>query len=225
MKQITSLERPKSLTTLTCDVLRKEILNGALEMGEALSEVTTAKRLGVSRTPVREAFFQLGIEGLVKTEPQRGTFVFRLDREEMADLCNVRCLLECEALRLVFAKKPQALAKKWKTIVQKMTSALEAGEVVNYLNLDTEFHQVLLTLSTSEYLQQAYTPLNFKITALRNRLHKHSEHLDKGFKEHIHLAQLAAEGKLEEAISVMRSHTLLFDGSYWEYNAGQILPE
>ena len=74
------LERPKSLTELVVDSLRREIVEGAVAPDESLSEVAVAKRLGVSRTPVREAFARLELEGLVYTIPQKGTFVFFPDR-------------------------------------------------------------------------------------------------------------------------------------------------
>lgn len=63
------IERPRSLTELVCDALRREIVEGELEPGQMLSETRVAARLAVSRTPVREAFARLEREGLMRTEP------------------------------------------------------------------------------------------------------------------------------------------------------------
>lgn len=73
-------ERAKSLTEAVTERLRDEIVNGGLGFGESLSETRIAARYDVSRTPVREAFACLSLEGLVITEPQQGTFVFTIDR-------------------------------------------------------------------------------------------------------------------------------------------------
>jgi DNA-binding GntR family transcriptional regulator len=75
-----NIERPKSLSEEVAAQLRREIVDGTFEMGEALSESMIAARYGVSRTPVREAFAFLGQEGLVRTEPQQGTYVFKISR-------------------------------------------------------------------------------------------------------------------------------------------------
>ena len=80
--------------------LRREIVEGEFELGQALSESKIAARYGVSRTPVREAFACLGLEGLVRTEPQQGTFVFTIDRDQFAQISEARSILETAALRL-----------------------------------------------------------------------------------------------------------------------------
>src|SRR5690606_4835503 len=91
------IERPRSLTELVADALRREIVEGELQLGAALSEARIAQRLEVSRTPVREAFTRLEREGLLRTEPQRGTFVFTLSAKELTDICHLRVVLEIAA--------------------------------------------------------------------------------------------------------------------------------
>ena len=77
------IKRQKTLTEQAADAIRARIVEGQFEFGEALSEITLATELGVSKTPVREAFLQLKNEGLVDILPQRGTFVFRMTIEEL----------------------------------------------------------------------------------------------------------------------------------------------
>ena len=72
------IERPRSLTGTVLAQLRESIVSGDLELGAALSERVLAEKLGVSKTPVREALAQLRVEGLVRIYPQRGAYVFTL---------------------------------------------------------------------------------------------------------------------------------------------------
>ena len=83
--------RPRgSLTTETLREIRRRIVEGELQLGEALSEAALAALLGVSKTPVREALVQLKREGLVAIYPQRGTFVFQVDKDMVRDLCDFK---------------------------------------------------------------------------------------------------------------------------------------
>src|SRR4051812_29058528 len=97
---IRRVERPRSLAQLVVDQIRDLIVTGQLHLGEQLSENHLAERLGVSRTPVREAFMRLAVERLVEVRPQRGTFVFACGPGEFREICELRAILEAGALRL-----------------------------------------------------------------------------------------------------------------------------
>ena len=80
------VRRPQSLTTLVTDQIRDLIISDKLALGEQLSEQDLSEQLGVSRTPVREAFQRLEMERLVEIRPQRGTYVFRCDITELREI-------------------------------------------------------------------------------------------------------------------------------------------
>src|SRR5471030_2539786 len=83
------LERPQSLTEMVLTQIRELIVSGRLGLGEQLSEGALAEQLGVSRTPVREAFLRLETERLVVVRSRRGTFVFQYDASELRDICEL----------------------------------------------------------------------------------------------------------------------------------------
>ena len=122
--QAIEAERPKSLAEVVTARLRREIVDGEFELGQALSESKIAARYGVSRTPVREAFACLGLEGLVRTEPQQGTFVFTVDRAQFAQISEARSILETSALRLAIERRHCDLVRQWNRSVEAMTIAL-----------------------------------------------------------------------------------------------------
>ena len=94
------ISRPPSLAETVLDRLRADIVRGALGLGELLSERVLAEKLGVSKTPVREALAQLRQEGLVRIVPQRGAYVFSLSAPEVIAICEFRQTLEAAALRM-----------------------------------------------------------------------------------------------------------------------------
>src|SRR5687768_16604906 len=134
------LERPKSLAEVVTARLRREIVEGEFALGQALSESKIAGRYQVSRTPVREAFACLGLEGLVRTEPQHGTFVFTMDREQFAQLSETRAILETAALRLALERNGSALVEHWTCLIGAMTAAIESDDARRYSAADGEFH-------------------------------------------------------------------------------------
>src|SRR4051794_38191710 len=91
--------RAVNSSQLASDLIREAILDGELVAGERLKEDDLARRLDVSRTPVREALRRLQAEGLVVVEPQRGATVRAYAREELDDMYRLRAVLEGYAAR------------------------------------------------------------------------------------------------------------------------------
>lgn len=213
-------DRPKSLTELVVQVLRRWIVEGDLELGEALSEAKIAERLEVSRTPVREAFARLEIEGLVFASPQRSTRVFTLGPKDLDDIVGVRCCLEREALTLAMTGRRVELAAALAETTRQMADALRNGENRHYLRLDSQFHQLIFDHTDNVFLGDAYQTVASKIAALRNRLGSHPDHLQKGFGEHRQLVELIKRGELDAALQVLDAHIARKGGSFWSLNDG-----
>ena len=128
-------KRPKSLTELVTEALRDRIVAGDFDLGSQLSEARIAALLQVSRTPVREAFNRLEIEGLLHVAPQRGTFVFNLEPDELAKLCDARVSLETAALAAAIRDNPGQLHARLDACVTRMARARRVGDVSAYLVL------------------------------------------------------------------------------------------
>lgn len=210
------IERPKSLTELVADSIRNQIVSGTLKLGESLSEVRISRDLAVSRTPIREAFNRLETEGLLHTVPQRGTFVFSLEPEELVKICDVRVNLETAALRASFKNNRADLQKALGDCTRAMTDARARGDDTAYLQADTEFHQILFDLSENRFLNDAYQTIASKMAALRNRLGMHPDHMKKSFREHLEMVELIGEGRIDEAEEVLIAHIGRKEGSYWQ---------
>ena len=200
------LKRPKTLTEQAADAIRSRIVSGDFRLGEALSEITLAAELGVSKTPVREAFLQLKNEGLVDIQPQRGTFVFRMTVNQIAQLTVLRELLEVEALRLAMRENQSMFVSALADIVRRMGEAVEAGENRLYRILDADFHQQIISASRNEFLEAAYSSFAFRLSSLRNRLSMEPPENLRSLGEHQELARLAAEGDEANASLKLSEH-------------------
>lgn len=215
LRAMESINRPKSLTELVTQRLRQLIVSGELRLGEQLSEVRIATELKVSRTPVREAFNRLEIEGLLSVMPQSGTFVFSLEPDELAQLCDARVTLETAALEAAFLTNKQELHRALSVCVADMEKALAANDITAYLLLDTAFHQYFFDCCQNKFLNDAYQAFAQKMAAIRCRIGGLPDHIEKSFKEHRALAGAVQSGTLEETREILLNHIDRREGSYW----------
>ncbi len=209
-----------SLVRQTTDTLRQMIVEGTLHLGEALSEAKVARWLDVSRTPVREAFARLEIEGLVVSEPQRRTRVFMLGPKDVDDICVVRGCLEKRALTLAMERRRTELASALAKTADRMTKAIRSEDTSEYLRLDSQFHQAIFDHADNIFLCDAYQTIAAKLAALRTRLALHLDYLRKGYAEHLHLSELIASRNVEGALDVLEEHISRQEDSFWRLNDG-----
>jgi len=132
------------------DALREAIVSAALEPGRQLSENELAERLGVSRTPVREALVRLRDDRLVAIVPQLGTFVTLIDAEAVADAHFVREALEAGAIRLAVERATDADLRALHAVVDAQRDADAAGDDDAFDRLDDQLHRMLCELSGRE---------------------------------------------------------------------------
>ncbi|MEX2519166.1 MAG: GntR family transcriptional regulator [Paracoccaceae bacterium] len=208
-------ERPRSLTDLVADRLRRDIVDGVYGFGECLSEVTIARKLDVSRTPVREAFARLENERLVRSEPQRGTFVFSMGRDELIQICDVRLMLEAGALRLGMERDRNGLHKALATRLERMEQARERGDAKSYLRLDADYHQALIEGAGNLYLEECYQAIGPRMAALRNKLGVDPDSMTKSYAEHRHITAHIGADEAGAAIRMLTTHIGRKEGSYW----------
>ncbi|MCX8998178.1 GntR family transcriptional regulator [Rhizobiaceae bacterium BDR2-2] len=156
-----------SLTARVTERLRSAILDGELELGDALSEDKLAKTLGVSRSPVREALAALEQQGLIDVRPQRGSFVFLPSQEDTKNLCEFRRAIELEALRLAMQRQPENTVAALREAAEDMQVATGEGDGLRSARADDRFHDTALANSGNPYLVNAYRLVSGKVAALR----------------------------------------------------------
>ena len=183
--------------------IREAIVQGDLKLGEQVSEAQLALRMGVSKTPVREALVRLKGEGLVEIHPQRGTFVFRPSAEEVAHLCRFRALVETEALRDAMENQRGTLLKGLKKCVKEMKVAEPAKDLAELARIDMAFHWHLFDACSSHYVRSAYELLRYQLIALRYR-----SPISNAVKSHQILIDAIGDGDSSAACGLLREHIL-----------------
>ena len=210
------LQPIKSLAERAADEIRTMITNGDLPSGEALSEIALATQLGVSKTPVREAFLRLKQEGLVEISPRRGTYVFEMDREQATALSRFRFVLERSALDMLNPVSRSALVADHAKLIKRMERAIAAGDGPAYRVLDTKFHVAIVRSSGNSYLIEAYHRIAWLVQALLSRLLKDTRLNEVSFEEHKKLSGLVDYGRIAEAVTLLETHILDAEKRYNE---------
>lgn len=219
MQILDPIKRQKTLTEQAADAIRTRIVEGQFEFGEALSEITLATELGVSKTPVREAFLQLKNEGLVDILPQRGTFVFRMTVEELRQLFEMREILECNSLRFAVRDHPDTISAALDRIVEDMIKATEERDARRFRRLDADFHGELIAQSRNSFIRSAYNVIALRVHAFRNRLPVGAQSWDT-MDMHVEIAKRVAARDAEGAIEQLQSHLRKSFNDYVKRTAG-----
>ncbi len=147
--------------------LREAILSGELKPGERLMENQLAEKIGVSRTPIREAIRKLELEGLVEMVPRKGAQVASMSKKDIQNVLEVRAALEQLAVRLACRSMTQDMLIKLKEINAKFTEAVNVQNIQKLAEYDVEFHDVIFTIANNDKLTQIINNLRQHIYRYR----------------------------------------------------------
>ena len=131
------------LRDVVFNTLREAILKGELQPGERLMELQLASKLGVSRTPIREAIRMLEQEGLAVTMPRKGAEVARMTLKDMEDVLEVREALDELAAIIACAKITDEQLENLKSIRDEFKKSLDSGDVKKIAEEDVRFHDAI----------------------------------------------------------------------------------
>jgi DNA-binding GntR family transcriptional regulator len=132
--------------------LRGALVSGSLVPGEVYSAPVLGERFGVSATPVREAMQQLAQEGAVEVVPNRGFRVARRSAGELAELAEVRALIEVPVMLRLARTVPSDLWDGLRPVADATATAAALGDRAGYAECDRAFHRALLALSGNQQL-------------------------------------------------------------------------
>ncbi|MEV0000323.1 GntR family transcriptional regulator [Streptomyces sp. NPDC050848] len=132
--------------------LRTALVGGELVPGEVYSAPVLAERFGVSATPVREAMQQLAVEGAVEVVPNRGFRVTERTPRELAELAEVRALIEVPIMLRLARTIPAARWTELKPLAEATATAAARGDRAHYAEADRAFHRAVLSLAGNEQL-------------------------------------------------------------------------
>ena len=184
-------------------ILKKAIYTGEYHSGDELSLSDVAAQLGVSRTPVREAFQALEAEGLITLRMNRGAIVNNIDRKFIADIFDMRVLLESEAAARA-AANGMATAELLERLFE-LRDHLDTLNRADYEALNQDLHMAIWTAADNHKLKSYLLELWNGPSTGRGGDEAAAHYRESTF-EHIAILQAIRDGKAEEARSAMARH-------------------
>lgn len=149
---------PPSAATRAYDHLKRAILDGTHPGGTLLTEGEVAERLGVSRTPVREALLRLESEGMVRLYPKKGALVVPVSAQEAHDVVEARALIEEWAADRAWPRRAE-IAPELAQLLQEMRRAREADAFLDFTAADRSFHECVVAAAGNDVLTRSYRGL------------------------------------------------------------------
>jgi DNA-binding GntR family transcriptional regulator len=138
-----SLKNSIPVREMAYEYLKSSVLSGRFNPGERLTEEHLAKKLGVSRTPVREALHKLESEGLIKVLETRGFIVSRDSKDEVEELFELRAILEGYALRIISGRISDEDLERLSGFIERAEDALRRKRMEEVFKWNTKFHDTL----------------------------------------------------------------------------------
>lgn len=194
------------LRDVVFNTLRQAILKGELKPGERLMEIALAQRLGVSRTPIREALRKLELEGLVVMIPRRGAQVANITEKDLNDVLEVRVALENMAIEKACARITEDGLKSLDEAEKKFERTIAEGDLVSLAEADEAFHEIIYQASGNLRLNQVVSNLREQMYRYRLEYLKEEEARKELVKEHTELCQALKERDTARAQAIAFGH-------------------
>lgn len=156
-----------SLRGKVYDRIRTDILEGVYKDYEELKEATLGEKMGVSRTPVREALRQLELEGLVEIVPNKGARVTGITKKDMDDIYQIRYLLEGLSARWATEHITEEQLEKMEEVLYLTEFHAQKGNYAQVYELDSQFHELLYEASGSKILNNILSDFHMYVTRVR----------------------------------------------------------
>ena len=191
------------LRDVVFNTLRQAILRGELKPGERLMEIQLANKLGVSRTPIREAIRKLELEGLVLMIPRKGAEVAEITEKNMRDVLEVRKALEELAVQLACDKITKEEMKK---AAEDFKKILKSKDITEIAEADVRFHDIIYMATDNQKLIQLLNNLREQMYRYRVEYLKREEAHPQLIAEHAAIIEYISKGEKKAATDIMCKH-------------------
>ncbi len=194
------------LRDVVFNTLRQAILRGELKPGERLMEIALANRLGVSRTPVREAIRMLELEGLVIMIPRKGAQVAQITEQDLNDVLEVRLGLEELAVRFACERITDEEIKELGLAVKEFEKKMREDDLSTQAEADVKFHEIIYGATHNRRLVQIINNIREQMYRYRIEYLKDVESRKTLVKEHYEICDALKHRDAESAVEKMCIH-------------------
>ena len=187
-------ENTKSLEEQVYHSLEEAIISGEYNRGDALTEMSLCKKMGVSRTPVRAALHKLSEEGLVEITPNRGAIVIGVNDDDIVDAYKIRIRLEGLACAMAAQRMTESENVGLREIVELSEFYLTKNDTEKLKELDTAFHRIIYKASGSRVICNILSDLHQNIRTYRKLSLTVPGRLERSINEHREIYEAIATG-------------------------------
>ena len=186
--------------------LREAILKGEIKPGERLMELQLASKLGVSRTPIREAIRMLELEGLAVTTPRKGAEVAKMTEKDMEDVLQIRKALDELAVGLACDNIVESQLEKLFVALKNFEESTRSGDVKQIAQADVEFHDVIYQAADNPKLMNMLNNLREQMYRYRVEYLKNPENHQQLLDEHEAIYRGILAKDKDAVIDMIRRH-------------------
>ncbi|MBQ2936568.1 MAG: GntR family transcriptional regulator [Lachnospiraceae bacterium] len=194
------------LRDVVFNTLRKAILTGQLRPGERLMEVHLANKLGVSRTPIREAIRKLELEGLVIMIPRRGAEVAQITEKSLKDVLEVRKTLDVLSVELACERISEEEKKQLKEACEEFEKATRGKDASVIAKADVKLHDIIVDATGNQRLKQLVNNLSEQMYRYRFVYIKDESQHEKLIAEHREIYEGILAGDKQRAAKAAGTH-------------------
>jgi DNA-binding GntR family transcriptional regulator len=194
------------LTIQVLETLKRDIISGALAPNAQLSEAELSQRLGVSRTPVREALIKLVDDGLVRIVPQVGTFVAPISFESVEEAQFVREHLECALIVDAGNKMDETTIQRLRDNLEQQSRAARNDDWSSFMALDEELHGTLATAASHPGAWRIIQQSKIHFNRVRHLSHRMPGQMDRLIQQHTTIVDALARRDHDIAQAILREH-------------------
>jgi DNA-binding GntR family transcriptional regulator len=193
-------------TSQVYDVIRTAIVTLVLPPGSSINEKLICEQLQISRTPLREAILQLSVENLVLIVPNSGTFVTRINLQDVFDGQLVRDALEMKVVRLAAQKMNQVFERKLDFNLHQQRRLAADLEFDQFYELDEEFHSMICEFGSSARIWKIVNGAKAQLDRVRRLAFPAPSHLSVVLGEHTAIVNALKARDPDEAARGMKVH-------------------
>lgn len=195
------------LRDVVFNTLRDAILTGKLVPGERLMENQLAEKLGVSRTPVREALRMLELENLVELVPRKGAQVLDMSEKDIVNILEVRSALEGLATSVACKKMTKEDLQQLKNMEVDFEKAVAENDVEHFVDIDEDFHDLIFAATENDKLINIFRNLRIQLYRYRMAQAKNNEtSMSTIVAHHRSIIRAIENHDGEEGASIAQSH-------------------
>lgn len=207
MKDISlNMDEYLPLRDVVFNTLRNAILTGELSPGERLMEIKLADKLGVSRTPIREAIRKLELEGLVVNTPRKGAEVANISAADLRDVLEVRRSLEILAINLACQKMTSESLEELYENIQEFKRSIDSKATTDIAYTDVGFHDIIYKSTGNNRLIQILNNIREQMYRYRLEYIKDRESWNTLVDEHMAIYESIKKRDSEAAVRAILIH-------------------